>query len=410
LGKSGLRAYFVGLPNEFEWAHKTELAAVTESCLWVERAEFLPPSDDLAVIVLNLDEKSNALSQTWEMLRYKFPHSDLIALSSNDSAVLAMRCLRSGFADYLTQPVSPDELILCLLRSHLLQETRKVPSSPGLAAALNQISNCSSPESLRIRTAQLVVNLVGAERGIWEDTRSENTPSGEVAFEFEHSQNGKLVLEGVSKPISKQLKAEVLLVTKHAEVVLMNLRQVEKLKQQTFIDDLTGLYNSRYLRFALDSSALAFDQKKQSFGLLFIDVDHFKQINDRYGHLVGSEFLAALGKIVKNSVRHGDVVFRYGGDEFVVLLRKTNLGASMEIAERLRERIQKRSFVIRGAPLSVTVSVGLSVFPDHTKKTDRLVQLADEAMYAAKQLRNKVCIANPLAAKARPPRRPQPEL
>ncbi len=410
MGKGGLRAYFVGLPNEFEWAHKRELSEVTESCLWVERAEFLPPSDDLAVIVLNLDEKSNASSDTWELLRQKFPQSDLIALSSNDSAVLAMRCLRSGFADYLTQPVSPDELILCLLRSHLLQETRKVPSSPGLAAALNQISNCSSAESLRIRTAQLTASLAGAKRGVWQETAPEGEAAEGTEFFFEQGQNGKLVLEGISKPITKQLKAEILLVTKHAEVVLMNLRQVEKLKQQTFIDDLTGLYNSRYLKFALDSAALAFDQKKQSFGLLFIDVDHFKQINDRYGHLVGSEFLAALGKIVKNSVRHGDVVFRYGGDEFVVLLRKATLRSSMEIAERLRERIQRRSFVIRGAPLNVTVSVGLSVFPDHTKKTDRLVQLADEAMYAAKQTRNKVSVANPLAAKARPPGRPQPAL
>jgi two-component system, cell cycle response regulator len=423
MANGALCVCFVGLPNEFQWAHKAEVEGVSEKCLWIERAEFIPASVAPSVIVLNLDEPSNNEPALWETLQRKFPQADRIALSSNDSAVLAMRCLRSGFADFLTQPVSPEELVLCLLRSKLLKDSTawRFTTSPTLAQSLNFLSSASSSETLRVRTTEVLKTLLSATEVLWElavvtpksPTRKTTVAKGQIAplaFPCGQELNGKILASGFTSAPSKEKIEEASILVKHAELVLMNVQQVERLKQQTFIDDLTGLYNSRYLRFSLESAALAYDQKKQPFSVLFIDVDRFKSVNDENGHLVGSEFLSALGKIVKNAVRKGDSVFRYGGDEFVVLLRRTKLSNALEIAERLRKSIEKRTFVIRGTELSATISIGLASFPDHAKKVDRLIQLADEAMYRSKRTRNQVSVADPQHPKARPPRRPQPSL
>jgi diguanylate cyclase (GGDEF)-like protein len=133
-------------------------------------------------------------------------------------------------------------------------------------------------------------------------------------------------------------------------------------------------------------------------------------VNDRHGHLVGSDFLSAMGRIIKNAVRNGDSVFRYGGDEFVILLRKTTLQRSVDVAERLRRKIECRKFFIRGVSLNTTVSIGLAVFPEHARQVDRLIHLADSAMYEAKKTRNAVQTAKPNASPRAPTRRPETSL
>jgi diguanylate cyclase (GGDEF)-like protein len=165
-------------------------------------------------------------------------------------------------------------------------------------------------------------------------------------------------------------------------------------KKQTFLDDLTGLYNSRYLKYAITNSILRCKKPNDKFSVLFIDVDHFKMINDKNGHLVGSEFLVAIGRTIRNAIRNLDPVFRYGGDEFVVLLNDMGTNAAKEIAERIRKNIERRVFVIQGVRLQATVSIGVACFPEHASEKDSLLKLADEAMYSAKKdSRNAVHLA-----------------
>jgi diguanylate cyclase (GGDEF)-like protein len=110
--------------------------------------------------------------------------------------------------------------------------------------------------------------------------------------------------------------------------------------------------------------------------------------------LIGSEFLIAIGKTIKNSVRNIDPVFRYGGDEFVVILQDTPLEGATEIAERLRKHIERRLFIIKGQKLQTTVSIGVAVYPEHANEREALLRLADEAMYQAKRrTRNAVSLA-----------------
>jgi len=198
----------------------------------------------------------------------------------------------------------------------------------------------------------------------------------------------------VPEHVSTKRLASTQMLLDHSETCLFNVHKLKELKQQTFIDDLTGLYNARFLKYAVTNAIRNCKDPHQSFSVLFIDVDHFKGINDKYGHLVGSEFLIAIAKTVKNSVRSIDIAFRYGGDEFVVILTGTNTEGAREIAERLRKNIEMRIFAIQGKRLRTTVSIGLATYPKHADEREQLLKLADDAMYEAKRVsRNKVYLA-----------------
>jgi diguanylate cyclase (GGDEF)-like protein len=132
-------------------------------------------------------------------------------------------------------------------------------------------------------------------------------------------------------------------------------------------------------------------------GLLLIDLDHFKQINDEWGHPVGDQVLANVGAVLRSVLRARDFAGRNGGEEFAVLLPDTGIPAALEIAERIRAAVAEIS--LPGADVSVTASLGVVGFPDHATTLDRLERLADAALYTAKRGgRNRVELADPASA------------
>ncbi len=152
------------------------------------------------------------------------------------------------------------------------------------------------------------------------------------------------------------------------------------------IDDLTGLYNHRYLELSLERELKRAQRYNSSFCLLFIDLDDFKPINDQHGHLAGSQVLREVASILKLTVRDVDLVFRYGGDEFVVLLIESDAKAGYKTAQRIREKIQQTNFeVAPGRFAQLTSSIGVAAFPEHGVEKDRLLAMADECMYESKR-------------------------
>jgi len=170
----------------------------------------------------------------------------------------------------------------------------------------------------------------------------------------------------------------------------------ERMQRLTLIDDLTSLYNFRYLRQYLTFEIQRSLRYERNLSLLFIDIDNFKTINDNCGHLVGSATLSEIGQIFSKQVRDADVIVRYGGDEFVVILPETALDGAKVIAERLRQRVESHPFSGgRNLDLKVTVSIGIASCPDHSTTPDGLLQKADAAMYAAKEeSKNKIKVAS----------------
>ncbi len=162
-----------------------------------------------------------------------------------------------------------------------------------------------------------------------------------------------------------------------------------------YVDDGTGLYNTRYLDYVLDQEMVQAEVNRESFAVLFIDADCFKEINDEYGHLVGTALLRELGGQLRKYVREKDTVFRYGGDEFVVVLSSCDLYTAMTVAERVRESVAGRFYLINeGYKIKMTISIGVALFPQNSKTKDGVIEAADQAMYQAKKLdRNRVVVS-----------------
>ncbi|MFQ5719799.1 MAG: GGDEF domain-containing protein [Acidobacteriota bacterium] len=150
-------------------------------------------------------------------------------------------------------------------------------------------------------------------------------------------------------------------------------------------DDLTRLYNVRYLNGFLIREIRRCRRYGFPASLIFLDMDGFKTVNDRFGHLAGSQTLTEVGQVLRQTVRDIDVVVRYGGDEFVIVLPQTDAAGAMVIAERIRHRVSKATF-LPGMGLSVhlTASLGVSVFPELGATRDELIHSADAAMYRVK--------------------------
>lgn len=150
-------------------------------------------------------------------------------------------------------------------------------------------------------------------------------------------------------------------------------------------DDLTRLYNARYLNVALRRETRLAARNSRPLSLLFIDLDGFKSINDNHGHLAGSRALVEAGAVIRGSARETDIVARFGGDEFALILPDTGSPGALAVAERIRDRIARHSFLAAdGLSIHLTASVGVATLPDVAMAADELVQAADAAMYRVK--------------------------
>jgi len=181
-----------------------------------------------------------------------------------------------------------------------------------------------------------------------------------------------------------------------AAIALENARHVKRIHELTIKDDCTSLYNARHMGFILDTEIYRSQRYTYEFSIVFIDLDHFKQVNDTHGHLVGSRLLAEMGEALKTNCRLIDFAFRYGGDEFVILLPQTSKDNAINVARRLHRLIRDTVWLQKeGLNIHITPSVGLAAYPADSKTKEGLLHLADEAMYLVKNTnRDNVAAAN----------------
>jgi len=159
---------------------------------------------------------------------------------------------------------------------------------------------------------------------------------------------------------------------------------------QAITDALTRLYNRNYLNISMEREILAAKRYGKGFSLLMIDIDHFKDINDTFGHLTGDSVLQEIGILLKETVRAVDIVVRYGGEEFVVLLQETGINGAIAAAEHAREAVEKHKFA-KLKDTVITVSIGVTEFWPTDSGMEMIIARADHAMYQAKQAgRNRV--------------------
>ncbi|MDI6870458.1 MAG: diguanylate cyclase [Bacillota bacterium] len=253
----------------------------------------------------------------------------------------------------------------------------------------------------RFFTGGLQTQLLYAE-GLGITTEVENAPSQIEDFLFVPIMAKGEVVGGLGlttppgRQFTKDDQLTLHLIATHAYLVIENAWLYEQVKKLSITDGLTRVYNRRYLEERLEQEFRRSQRHKTFLTALMLDIDHFKHINDTYGHQMGDEVLRKLMELCRQVTRSTDIIGRYGGEEFMVLLPETDLMGGKCVAERLRKLVETQTFTTDKGPIRITISLGICTMPAEGIETAlQLVKGADEALYRAKQTgRNRTCVAS----------------
>ncbi|NPA48928.1 MAG: GGDEF domain-containing protein [Thermodesulfobacteria bacterium] len=200
-----------------------------------------------------------------------------------------------------------------------------------------------------------------------------------------------LPMEYALKEMQQAIMDKVLAYIKEAAPIIEAKRFAESLREMSFRDSLTGLYNRRILDDLIPQVAAGIVRRESNLGIIMFDIDHFKILNDTYGHSFGDKVLAKIGDIIRFQLRKSDFAIRFGGEEFLLLLVDAKPGSTLQVAERLRQHIETSAFVFEGKMATVTISAGVAEFPRDDTNLWNVINFADVALYRAKAMgRNRV--------------------
>jgi diguanylate cyclase (GGDEF)-like protein len=172
----------------------------------------------------------------------------------------------------------------------------------------------------------------------------------------------------------------------YAAIAIENARYFETVRELVITDDLTGLFNARHLLEFLDYEIDRAKRYGTALSMVFLDLDHFKQVNDTHGHLVGSRLLVEVGQLIRKHIRKADMAARYGGDEFVIVLPNTDKTGATSMAENLRDVLREHYYLAsEGYRIRLTASFGVACYPEDARSKLTLIRQADQAMYRVKE-------------------------
>jgi diguanylate cyclase (GGDEF)-like protein len=270
--------------------------------------------------------------------------------------------------------------------SHDVNGQLSVLADQGLTPALGPSMWAAANWVMQHGSQLLVADLANDPRG------GPNTGGTVAAFPLVCRQRTTGALVGIdpdpstAPPVLPATLASALVtVLEPAAIALDNALALQKAEALSVTDDLTRLYNPRYLNLVLRREAKRASRSGRPLSLLFIDMDGFKNVNTLHGHLMGSQALVEAGAIIRGSARETDVVARFGGDEFSVILPDTGRDGAVAVAERIRDRIRAFRFLSgEGLSVHLTASIGVATLPDVAGSAEELIRAADKAMYRVK--------------------------
>lgn len=192
-------------------------------------------------------------------------------------------------------------------------------------------------------------------------------------------------------PLTENLLPFIQAYLREAAPVIEAKRLTDRLRESSMRDAMTGLYNRRFLEQYVDTLVAGHERRKTRFSVLMLDLDYFKKVNDTYGHEIGDKVLTELSRVLRRSVRASDLVVRYGGEEFVIILQDTGEGDGDQVAEKIRAAVEELKVQVSGTALQKTISIGVADFPDDSESFWQAAKYADVALYQAKERgRNRV--------------------
>lgn len=372
---------------------------------------------------------------------------DLIFVTTESTLKTAIEALKLGARDYLLKPCPPEQVFhlinTCIDQRRLLDENFILKRQIRLYHRGQSIASLIDIDRLFALTISTLISEIGQGRGfaflITGNDISKIDGNEGVNFEealtlarallpdlhkieqlriFKKDDLSPLLLPGAPKEIrtlcifplrcEKDVKGGLVLINPHfgdflptfpvdnliflaeqATLSFENAFRFQGARELIYTDDLTGLYNYRYLQKVLELEIRRSERYKLSFSLVFIDLDRFKTVNDTRGHLIGSDVLRECADILRRCVRDVDILFRYGGDEFTVLLVEATAAGAALVAERIRATFEGFHFQQEsGTPLRLTATLGYATYPDNAADKKGLLEMADQAMYHGKSQRN----------------------
>ncbi len=388
--------------------------------------------------ILNSDGFSDEAHEMISKIKTISPLTEIILVTHKADYAMAINCFRAGVRDIITSPISFPEMKLSLKNSLLYHSLYKrsntltqVLSFLNLFGDLRQFTTreniyASLQRYLKetLGTKTLVVNRVLGRtlETVWQMNAKDLTDDKvleKVSLDYKHETQFYMV------PMERGTLLSFFLGTSNGEMYLAHIPldadQVEKFESNfsdyffrvlrnvfeqneistinklyatlSVTDDVTGLYNQRKLSQDLDHFINRCERYKEEFSVVFIDIDHFKNVNDEFGHIIGSRLLIEVANEIRKVVRDTDTVYRYGGDEFVVIFPNSPFAKSYEIASRVLTKIKETIFLAdEGKSHHLSVSMGVAHFPTDAKTKDDIINMADRMMYSAKKSgRGKIC-------------------
>lgn len=370
---------------------------------------------------------------------------DVILVTGHATLETAIQALKNGARDYLIKPFNPAELRhlvrTCLEQRRLLDENSLLKTQIRLFQRGQNLASLLEIERLIPQAVNLLIHEVGQGRGfgflLGQDRVSrllgvkgfdESQAEGLADALLPHLKglSGVRLLRGEELPAASSLPPDIhtlclfplhskkklkgalvllnpagsdfrhslpheslLFLAEQAALGFQNAYRYQDAQELIYTDDLTGLYNYRYLQEVLDQEIRRSERYGLEFSLIFVDLDYFKNVNDQFGHLAGSQALKEVATLLRACVREVDVLFRYGGDEFTALLVETDSRGAALVAERIRCSVEKHTFLADSESASnLTATVGYATYPDTATDKESIIDLADQAMYHGKKTRN----------------------
>lgn len=367
-------------------------------------------SIDIALLDIRLGQK-NGLDLV-PLLKQRNRNVACLMMTAYRDAKYAINAIRFGADDYLYKPLEPVHLLSTIRRFIKYQEYRNqrdraeswfrtifqtsdqllfVTSNTGEIIQINAAAYmfCQTTESKAIGSKlwqlmpwsdseRLAAKLRNAFMAAGSQYRSD------VELDTRAPDGKPVILEFSTRPLPENDAESEYLLVEGRDITRSKQKEMELLLRASH-DELTGLPNRAYLQERLERHIATGLRRHRDLSLLFIDIDHFKKVNDGHGHEIGDRVLKTIATRISDCLRGEDIVARYSGDEFVAVLSETNNQEQAEvIAERIRDRVAG-TIVLEAHNISISCSIGIALFPQHAADAENLIIKADQAMYSAKK-------------------------